>query len=115
MAGDQPDITQIACFDHAASLLVQGVEAHIVANGGYFAGSLGEFDHFGGLLRRHRQRFLTHYIFPSGKDRLYLRIVGVIGRCDMHDIHGIIGEQFIQRRVGLVHAQFSGTVCAAIW
>ncbi len=103
--GNQPDIAQFAIRRQAVGLLVQGVEAGVVADSGNAARRLGQCGHFRRLRRSHGERFFTNYMPHGCPYLLHLRIVRYVGRSDMDDLHRRIGQQFLQRGIGPRHAQ----------
>ncbi len=57
-------------------------------------------DQLGRLGRGHGQRLLADHVATGGQDLSRLRHVQVVGRCDMHDLDGLVVEQGLERGVG---------------
>jgi hypothetical protein len=114
VAGDETDIAKLPRPHHAMRLLVQRVEADVVADGGEFARRLRDLHHLGGLFRRHRQRFLADHVLAGGEDGLHLLVMGVVGRRDMDHVDTVIGQQVVERGIGMGHPDLGGPRGAAL-
>src|SRR5438094_8692393 len=51
----------------------------------------------------------------GGQDGLRVRKVEMVRRCDVDDVHRIVGQERLEGRVGAGHTQLSGTRLAAFW
>src|SRR5947199_1524274 len=49
----------------------------------------------------------------GGQDGLRVRKVEMVRRCDVDDVHRIVGQERLEGRVGAGHTQLSGTRLAA--
>jgi hypothetical protein len=64
-------------------------------------GALGERHELGGLARVERERLLADHVLARLQHRLDLRVMEVVGRRDVHDVHARVLEHRLEAVVGL--------------
>ena len=69
VAGDEPDVAEVAGGDELADVLVERVEADVEVDRVDEPARRGELDQLGGLGRGHRQRLLADDVPAGGEDR----------------------------------------------
>ena len=113
-AGDEPHVAERPGRDGLAGVLVERVEADVEVDRVDEAAAAAELDQLGRLRRRHRQRLLADDVLPGREDGLRLRDVQVVRRRHVDDVHGRVGEEVVERRVGARHAEGVGPGGAAL-
>ena len=115
VAGDEPDLAEVAVGDGLAHVLVERVEPDVeVDRVDEAARARASLDEPGRLRGGHRQRLLADDVLAGGEDRRRLRDVEVVRRGDVDDVDGRVGEDLVEGGVGVADAQGVGPGGAAL-
>ena len=109
--GDEPDVAEAAAADELVGVLVERVVADVEVGRVDQAGLGGPGDQRGRLAGGHGQRLLAHDVLAGVEDRQGLAGVQVVGRGDVDDLDGGIGQQ--RRRGPRTRAGRSGASARA--
>ena len=100
-AADQVDVAQRPGAHPGRGLLDLRVEADVEVHGVHEPGALGERHELGGLARVHAERLLADDVLAGLQHRLDLRVVEVVGRREVDDVHARVREHRLEAVVGL--------------
>ena len=103
--GDEANVAQCPLGDRLAQVLVEGIETDVEVDRADQARGGGETNQIGRLGCGHGQRLLAHDMTSRGEDLSGLRHVQVVRRRDVHDLHALVGQERLERRVGLPDAE----------
>src|SRR5215212_11449977 len=89
-------IAQFSILHHATRLLYQWVHADIKVNYVDQILFFRKLDKFTRLLGSHCQGLLTDHVFPSQQGSFGVRVMKIIGGCQMNDINVRIRQHFLE-------------------
>ena len=111
-AGDEADVPHPAVPHVLRDVLVERVEPDVEVHRVHEARRRGLRDERRRFLRRHRERLLADDVLPGAEDRRCLLVVELVGRRDMDDLDGVVGEDGLEAVVRLREAQLLGPLRA---
>ena len=114
VAGDEPDLAQVAGGDPLTDVLVERVEPDVEVDGVDQPARGRLPDEPSRLGGGQGEGLLADDVLASAEDRRRLRHVEVVRRGDVDDVDGRVGENLVERAVGVADAQCLGAGRAAL-